>query len=291
MRGWKLSKRSTQSTLVVLILFASARAFAACDCPSYELGQYEPAYGPDGMLAVVNRSAYPPYYELCTSIFAAPDFVWGCCCYAGNPTWAPDGNHIAFDSGGIYIMTRGQPDAMRVPGTDVRDSDPAWSPAGGTIAFVREGEVWSMSEDGGSLRQVTSMGSCSGPAISPDGGYVAFASGGSLWVQGLNPGSTPRRLTNGGHPAWSPNGRWIAFESDRAGNLDVWVIAVSGGTAVRVTSGVDSEGDPSWSSDGTNIAYTTSIPECGCVNTVSTLPDYTVGVQLCTWAQVKVMYR
>jgi Tol biopolymer transport system component len=281
------------SVLLVLVLQAPGQALASCECPPYEFGAVQPACGPNGALAVVTANAYPPYYELWETVFAGSDFAFGCSCQVDNPTWAPDGNRVAFHSmgEGIYIMTRGQPTPVLVSGTDARDGEPVWSPQGGTIAVVRDGEVWAMNEDGSSRRQITSLGGCSAPAISPDGTQIALGSGGGLWVQALTPGAIPRRLTSGDHPAWAPNGKWIAFDSDRAGSLDVWVIAVTGGTAVRITSGSDPEGDPSWSSDGTSIVYALTTLTCNCVEVVTTLPDYTVGVQPCTWSQLKAVYR
>lgn len=281
------------AVLLVLALLTPAQTFATCECQPYEFGEYQPACGPNGTLAFVTQNAYPPIFELWTTVYAGSDLQFGCSCFADNPTWAPDGNRVAFRRVGtaLFIMTRGRPGFEVVPGTDRQDSEPAWSPQGGTIAFVRGGDVWAMDEDGGSQRRITTLGNCSAPAISPDGAQIAFGSGGGLWVQALSPGTSPRRITSGDHPAWAPDGKWIAFDSDRAGDLDVWVIASSGGTAVRITSTPDSEGDPSWSADGANIVYTITTPTCSCLESVRTVPDYTVGVRKSTWGQVKGMYR
>jgi Tol biopolymer transport system component len=293
MQYCELWRSCMRPVLLVLALLAPAQTFASCECPPGYFGEYQPACGPNGAIAFVTQNALPPIYELWTTVYAGPEFEFGCSCPADGPTWAPDGNRVAFFAAGvgIYIMTRGEPDPVSVPGTDGRDSAPAWSPQGGTIAFVRRSDVWAMNEDGSSRRQITYLGNCSAPAISPDGTQIAFAGGGSVWVQALDSSASPRRLTNGGHPAWAPNGNWIAFDSDRAGNLDVWVIAARGGTAVRITSSADSEGDPSWSSDGTKIVCTVTMPSCSCLEWVATLPDYTVGVQPCTWSKIKGVYR
>jgi len=53
-----------------------------------------------------------------------------------------------------------------------------------------------------------------------------------------------------GEPAWSPDGRMVAFSSDRTGNLDIWVQAVDGGNAVQVTTAAEHDWQPDWSSDG-----------------------------------------
>jgi Tol biopolymer transport system component len=57
-------------------------------------------------------------------------------------------------------------------------------------------------------------------------------------------------------PTWSPDGKWIAFHSNRAGDFDVWAMPASGGEAVQVTSGPKSDMRPAWSPDGKRIAFT-----------------------------------
>lgn len=75
----------------------------------------------------------------------------------------------------------------------------------------------------------------------------------------------PRRLTGGlgedSAPAWSPDGRWIAFGSSRGpdpdatANTEIWAVRANGGDPVPVTSTPDAEGDPAWSPDGRWLAY------------------------------------
>jgi Tol biopolymer transport system component/C-terminal processing protease CtpA/Prc len=76
------------------------------------------------------------------------------------------------------------------------------------------------------------------PAVSPDGSTIVFASGGDLYVVPAS-GGTARPLTIHGayetRPVWSHDGRWIAFASDRHGNLDVFVMPAAGGEAKRLT--------------------------------------------------------
>ncbi|GGJ80322.1 hypothetical protein GCM10010123_07850 [Pilimelia anulata] len=57
-------------------------------------------------------------------------------------------------------------------------------------------------------------------------------------------------------PDLSPDGRWVAFASDRAaGHFDLWVAAAAGGTPVRVTAGPGDERWPSWAPDSTRLVY------------------------------------
>jgi Tol biopolymer transport system component len=56
-------------------------------------------------------------------------------------------------------------------------------------------------------------------------------------------------------PAFSPDGRFLAFSADRDGNVDVYVQPLSGGDPVRVTKSPAADTQPSWSPDGASIAF------------------------------------
>lgn len=54
---------------------------------------------------------------------------------------------------------------------------------------------------------------------------------------------------------WSPDGRYIAYSSDRGGKFDIWVQQLSGGDPVQITKGSGNNWQPDWSPDGKYIAY------------------------------------
>jgi Tol biopolymer transport system component/DNA-binding winged helix-turn-helix (wHTH) protein len=75
-------------------------------------------------------------------------------------------------------------------------------------------------------------------------------------------GGTQRRLTRltfgaglQTQPTWSPDGRFVAYASDRAGNFDIWVQAVAGGEPVQVTRNAAHDWQPDWSPNGELIAF------------------------------------
>lgn len=72
-------------------------------------------------------------------------------------------------------------------------------------------------------------------------------------------GTGQTRLTNspGGDtsPAWSPDGSRIAFDSDRTGNFDIYVMNAEGTGTTRIAGTSANDADPVWSPDGTRIAF------------------------------------
>lgn len=58
-------------------------------------------------------------------------------------------------------------------------------------------------------------------------------------------------------PAWSPDGEWIAFSSDRDGVLQIYVMDASGANVRRLTEGGRGYGAPRWSADGQRIVFVT----------------------------------
>jgi len=62
---------------------------------------------------------------------------------------------------------------------------------------------------------------------------------------------------------WSPDGRFIAYNSDRDGKFDIWVQQVSGGDPIQVTKRQGNNWQPDWSPDGKYLAYRSEEREGG----------------------------
>jgi Tol biopolymer transport system component len=90
-------------------------------------------------------------------------------------------------------------------------------------------------------------------------GKIAFGHANDIYT--INPdGTGETNVTNDPaydlQPAWSPDGKKIAFASFRSGNGDIYTINADGTGLLRITSDVASEGDPAWSPDGARIVFT-----------------------------------
>jgi len=89
-------------------------------------------------------------------------------------------------------------------------------------------------------------------------GKLAFAYHGDLWVANAD-GSGPVRLTahvsRNTFPRFSPDGKWVAFTSNRMGNDDVWVIPASGGEARQLTFLTTADTVLYWTPDGRRIIF------------------------------------
>lgn len=91
-------------------------------------------------------------------------------------------------------------------------------------------------------------------------GKIAFSYHGDIWVANED-GSLPYRLTD--HvamdlePRFSPDGKWIAFSSNRMGNYDLWLIPARGGEAKQLTFHTTNDRIANWTPDGQKLIFRT----------------------------------
>jgi Tol biopolymer transport system component len=179
-----------------------------------------------------------------------------------DPTWSPAGDELAFTTG-----SRGRRDLLAVSadGRVLRpltsgsgdDQSPAWS-SDDVVAFVRSGDVYAMRGRGGGLRRLTrGAAEDRSPAWSADGRRIAFTRLAAkrparkkgrrrapkpvreLWVMRSGGGFERRVKQLPGPvaaPAWSPDGRRIAFVMTVKGRRGLYTIRADGRGVRRVTA-------------------------------------------------------
>jgi len=150
-----------------------------------------------------------------------------------------------------------------------------WSPDGATIVFVRgegknsagetpnptndaagtEQAIWAVNLKGGMPRKL-------GNGIAPDvssSGEVAFVSDGEIWTVPLSASTAAKQLFKArgknGSPAWSPDGKTLAFASDREDHSFIGLYQLGSDTVRYIAPSVDRDHLPRWSPDGKEIAF------------------------------------
>jgi len=94
--------------------------------------------------------------------------------------------------------------------------------------------------------------------VSPDGRTLAIDMQGSIWTLPSSGGSATRitdLFNDARQPAWSPDGKTIAFFAYRDGGYDVWTVAPDGSNQRKLTWGPFDDREPIWSHDGNRIAF------------------------------------
>lgn len=211
------------------------------------------------------------------------------------PDWSPDRNWIAFSSNrtgpwdDLYVMDADGGNVRQLTNTpEVSEHNAAWSPDGRHIAYDaapiasdrtrQAAQVWIIDTDGSNARPLTTGSSQNSyPAWSPDGLTIAFVSDrhadvasdlmstedGAIYLMEAD-GSNVRRLTEDPRaraPAWSPDGKRIAFDTTRDGNFEIYVINADGSDQRRLTNDPRDDARPTWSPDRREIAFGCLRPE------------------------------
>ena len=188
--------------------------------------------------------------------------------YVSSPTFSPDGAQVVFSSrargrvdSDIFVSEldgSGQRQLTRHPSID---TSPSWSPTGQQIAFVsdRSGtpQVWMMDVDGSNTsRLIDQGGHCDSPSWSPDGSSVLYSwqaprrSKHDIFIVDVVTGNILQLTSGRGsneNAHWSPDGLHIAFQSDRSGAKQIFVMNLSGNNLKQLTAyGINES--PAWSS-------------------------------------------
>jgi Tol biopolymer transport system component len=96
-------------------------------------------------------------------------------------------------------------------------------------------------------------------------------------------------MAEDGKPTWSPDSGQIAFDSERSGNKDIWIIPATGGTAIPLTTDPADDDDAAWSPLGDEIAFGSE--RGGVSQNIWIASDLPSPVLPATWGAIKAHYR
>ena len=195
--------------------------------------------------------------------------------------FSPDGKTIAF----VRSFTAQSVDLDTIPvtggavkqvaGDNRAINGLAWMPEGKEIVYStrrmgRAQELWRVAAAGGTPQPISETGeNAFNPAISRTDKRLAYVHqiyDENIWRLDLTAnkasGSASKLIAStwqDNAPQYSPDGKKIAFASDRAGSFEIWVANADGSGAVQMTFQGGHSGSPRWSPDGSRIAFDASI--------------------------------
>ncbi len=195
-----------------------------------------------------------------------------------DPSPSPDGKRLVYISAvdgreQLFTMNVDGTHSVRLTHDDVDHEDPAWSPDGKKIAFVYikadTEAIALMNTDGTAVEILTPKGTRAiHPNWSPDGTHLVYCTDDDLAPPRKNDADIQvvdlrtRRITTlitGGvntYPAWSPDGKQIAFRRMLGEmNSEVFIANSDGSNIRNLTNHPAFDGWPAWSPDGTQIAF------------------------------------
>lgn len=199
---------------------------------------------------------------------------------SNNPRWSPDGKTIGFlsarpaagDAAGdatrpqVWLLPRTGGEPRRPTSLQNGVSSFVWSPDGTRLVCVSRSGPSDTAKSPSDVRHYKHLNY----KFNDTGWFDDKRT--HLWVVDVATGAA-RQITSGddwndSDPQWSPDGKKIAFVSDRTGkafdegrNTDIWVIDAAGGPLAKVSDHAEADNSPRWSPDGQTIAFLSSVPE------------------------------
>ena len=208
-----------------------------------------------------------------------------------DPNWSTNGMKVAYASYNMYggsdiiVVDANGKGSVNITGPSTRPGTlnihPTWAPNGSIVfASNRSGNFDLYRIGPAATDRLVRMTKTAAPTqnldpdYSADGKMLVFSritasvvpSSASLYTMKAIPGAPATRLTTPAltkslarlgerGAAWSPDGRQVAFYSDRAGNSDLYLINRDGSGLRQLTSNKAPDSEPSWSPDGTTLVF------------------------------------
>jgi Tol biopolymer transport system component/DNA-binding winged helix-turn-helix (wHTH) protein len=198
----------------------------------------------------------------------SPDCMW-----SWVPAFSPDGRSLAVgckvtvELNDLFVWPTAGGVARPLARVKGDFTGMTWTADGGSLIYAANGDLWRVAESGGPSETLQAGRGAAMPAVSRCGERLAYAGRSeniNLWQVPLAAPSRPagppeKRLSStrfDWYPAFSPDGRRVAFTSDRSGSMEVWTSDGDGSNPVALTtSGGPLTGSPEWSPDGRFIAF------------------------------------
>ena len=191
-----------------------------------------------------------------------------------HPRLSPDGSRIAVDIrsanalGDVWVFEVGRSGGTRVTAGGGRDFGPEWTPDGRELIYIRESPLFDLYRRAADASRPATPLLTGGNdhytgSVSSDGrllAYVLSVSGGvELWTVPLQGRPEPKRyLANGfnlAHPALSPDGRWMAYDSDESGRVEVYAQSFPDPSVRRWKISPSEGSEPMWTRNGRELVY------------------------------------
>ncbi len=193
-----------------------------------------------------------------------------------TPRWCPDGENLlislsAEGNAELYVIPKSGKKPKRLTRNNWQDLSPDVSPSGDQVVYVADGigspQIYVMSIDGSNIRRISYINrKCESPFWSPiplgNDYKIAFSGyydSQQSDIYTIRPDGTDLQMITDGkyenlNPTWSPNGRYIAFSSNRSGKHEIYIASSEFGKALpngerfyRVTHLAGENLNPAWS--------------------------------------------
>jgi serine/threonine-protein kinase len=192
-----------------------------------------------------------------------------------NPRFSPDGARVSLDirsansMGDVWVFEIGRSGGTRITAEGGRDFGAEWTPDGRELIFSSERpffDLYRRAADATRPAEPLLTGSYDHytGGTSRDGKIFAFVlavpGGGEVWTVPLQGPATPTRyFSNGfnlGHPTLSPDGRWMAYDSDESGRgVDVFIQSFPDPNGKRLKVSPAHGSEPLWTQGGRELVY------------------------------------
>lgn len=196
-----------------------------------------------------------------------------------NAVISPNGRSVAFlretsnSAGDLYVSDLDGGNARQITFDRSLVRGIAWTPNGRSLVFASnrggKNELWQISVRGGTPEKISTAGDeVTYPALSSDGtilAYTAATQNSNIWRLSLHAPRGPTQpvpnllIASKGRndsPRYSPDGKKIAFVSDRSGSWEIWICDSDGKHLRQMTNfGGPMVGTPHWSPDSRSIVF------------------------------------